>query len=353
LNQKGKLKIDPTFIKNILLIRLRRIGDIVLTTPAISALREKFPQAHLTYLVEKPYLELVEGNPSLNEILVVPANQSRRDFIRWLWRQRKKTYDILIDFHGGPRASWTTFLAKAKIKIGYKIKYKSFIYDLAIPRGRQNGYFHSVESHLNLVRVLGANPSTLPPLYLPPAKNEEKEKVNNLLKENNLQGCKPVVIHISAGNQFRNWGEKNILTLCQLLSRHPKLKIILIGSEEDKKAEKALLSKGPPGVVSMVGKLNLRELRELISFSSLFVGPDSGPMHIAASTQTPLVVYFGPTLPANFAPWQAKALLLEKKFDCRPCPQRKCIYGDFRCLRSITPQEVYKACLHLIGLEEE
>ena len=353
MNQKGKLKIDPSFIKKILLIRLRRIGDIVLTTPAISALKEKFPQAHLTYLVEKPYLELVEGNPNLDEILVVPASQSRRDFIRWLWSQRKKSYDVLIDFHGGPRASLMTFLAKAKVKVGYKIKYKSFIYDLAIPRGRQNGYFHSVESHLNLVRALGANPSTWPPLYLPPAKNEEKERVNNLLKEYNLQACKSVVIHISAGNRFRNWGEKNILDLCQLLSRHSKLKIILIGSEEDKKAEQAILGKGPPGVVSMVGKLNLRELRELLSSASLCVGPDSGPMHIAASTQTPLVAYFGPTLPANFGPWQAKALLLEKEFDCRPCPQRKCIYGDFRCLRSITPQEVYKACLRLMALEEE
>lgn len=353
MNLKGKPKIDPSFIKKILLIRLRRIGDIVLTTPAISVLREKFPQAHLTYLVEKPYLELVEGNPNLDEILIVPANQSRRDFIRWLWHQRRNSYDAVIDFHGGPRASLMTFLAKAKLKIGYKIKYKSFIYDLAIPRGRQNGYFHSVESHLNLVRALGASPLTLPPLYLPPAKEEEKERVNNFIEKYGLRNCKPVVIHISAGNQFRNWGEKNILGLCQLLNHHRQLKIILIGSEEDKRTEQALLAKGPPLLVSMVGKLNLRELRELISFSSLFVGPDSGPMHITASTQTPLVVYFGPTLPANFAPWQAKALCLEKELDCRPCPQRKCIYGDFRCLRSITPQEVYKACLHLIDLEEE
>ncbi len=324
-----------------------------MTTPAVSALRNNFPKAHLSYLVEKPYQELVEGNPCLDEILIIPSNQTRRDFIRLIGRLRREAYDVVIDFHGGPRASLMTLFSKAKLKIGYKIKYKGFIYDLAVPRSRKNGYFHSVESHINLVKALGVSPSTWPPLYLPPAKNNEKERVKNLMKEYGLENFRPVIIHISAGNQFRNWGEKNILALCRLLSRHPQIKIILVGSEEDKEAEKAILKNGPKSLVSTVGKLNLRELRELISSSSLFVGPDSGPMHIAASTQTPLVVYFGPTLPANFAPWQAKALLLEKEFDCRPCPQRKCISGDFRCLQSITPQEVYKACLSLIDSEHE
>lgn len=98
----------------------------------------------------------------------------------------------------------------------------------------------------------------------------------------------------------------------------------------------------------MVGKLNLREVRELISRSALFVGPDSGPMHIAATTSTPIVALFGPTLPAHFSPWQAKAYLIEKDFDCRPCRQKRCIYEDFRCLRSITPDEVFQACLRFI-----
>jgi ADP-heptose:LPS heptosyltransferase len=97
-----------------------------------------------------------------------------------------------------------------------------------------------------------------------------------------------------------------------------------------------------------VSKFNLREIKELISRSSLFVGPDSGPMHIAASTSTPIVALFGPTLPAHFAPWQGIAHLIEKEFDCRPCRQRQCIYEDFRCLKSIKPEEVYEACLRFI-----
>ena len=107
---------------------------------------------------------------------------------------------------------------------------------------------------------------------------------------------------------------------------------------------KEIIRESKSKIVSAAGKLGLRELKELISQTSLFVGPDSGPMHIAASTNTPLVVYFGPTLPAHFSPWKANANIIEKDFDCRhTCRQRECQYKDFRCLQTITPEEVYEA----------
>jgi ADP-heptose:LPS heptosyltransferase len=94
-----------------------------------------------------------------------------------------------------------------------------------------------------------------------------------------------------------------------------------------------------------VAELNLIELLELLGRAALFVGPDSGPMHIAAAAGTPIVAFFGPTLPENFGPWQAKATLIARDLACRPCKQRRCLTDDFRCLRSIRPEEVYEACL--------
>jgi len=140
----------------------------------------------------------------------------------------------------------------------------------------------------------------------------------------------------------------NLVQLTNLLAQRPDVKVVLVGTGEDQKAEEEILKKSTASILSLVGKLNLREAKELISHSSLFVGPDSGPMHIAASTSTPIVALFGPTLPASFAPWQAKAFVVEKELDCRPCKQRNCIYEDFRCLRSIEPEEVYQACLRFI-----
>ncbi|NIO48637.1 MAG: hypothetical protein GTN73_04245 [Candidatus Aminicenantes bacterium] len=321
---------------------------MVLTTPAISTLRQGFPKASISYIVEKPYRELVEGNPNLDKVIVLEKKQSLRDFLKLIRLIRKEKYDVVLDFHGGPRASFITLFSRAKLKVGYKIKYKNFIYNIKLPRSPKKGYFHSVENHINLVRVLGVDIKSLPPLYLPQARKTEAEKVRKFIEENKLEGCKIITIHISAGNEFRNWGVDNLMQLTNLLAQRPDAKIVLLGTSEDQKAEEEILKKSTASLLSLVGKLNLREVKELISHSSLFVGPDSGPMHIAASTSTPIVALFGPNLPAFNAPWQAKAVLVEKELDCRPCKQRRCIYEDFRCLRGIEPEEVYQACLRFI-----
>jgi lipopolysaccharide heptosyltransferase II len=348
LTQKGRQRIDPSQIKKILLIRLRRIGDVILTTPAISSLRQGIPTASISYIVEKPYRELVEGNPNLDKVIVLEKKQSLRDFLKLIRLIRKEKYDVVLDFHGGPRASLITLLSKAKLKVGYRVKYKNFIYNIKLPRSPKEGHFHSVENHINLVKALGVDVKSLPPLYLPKAKKTETEKVEKFIEENSLGGSKIIAIHISAGNAFRNWGVDNLVQLTNLLARRPDVKIVLVGTSEDQKAEEEILKKSAASLLSLVGRLNLREVKEFISHSSLFVGPDSGPMHIAASTTTPIVALFGPNLPAFNAPWQAKAFVVEKQLDCRPCKQRRCIHEDFRCLRSIEPEEVYQACLHFI-----
>jgi len=334
------------------------MGDVIMTTPAVALLKTRLPGASLTYLVEEPYRRLVEGNPYLDKVLAVDKKQKFRDFVKLILQIRAEGYDALLDFHGGPRASWITFFSKARLKVGYGIKHKEFLYDIRVPRGRQEGdqggFIHSVENHANLVRALGVafDGSSIPPLFLPDPTKEEVQRIQKILVEKGPPGAQYVVLHIGAGNEFRDWGTENIIGLIQRLDRQPGVKILLVasGSAGDKKAEadilKALSASGPPGsqnIISLVGELNLIELKEVMARAALFVGPDSGPMHVAASTSTPIVAYFGPTLPAHFAPWKAKAIILEKSMDCRPCRQRQCITADFRCLRSITPEEVSAA----------
>jgi heptosyltransferase-1 len=152
-------------------------------------------------------------------------------------------------------------------------------------------------------------------------------------------------LHIGAGNEFRDWGTENMAALTGRLIRHAGVKVVLVGAERDGARAELIREKDPRSIFSLAGKINLIELREVIARTELFVGPDSGPMHIAAATRTPIIALFGPTLPANFAPWGAKSTLIEKDLDCRPCKQRRCITEDFRCLRAITPDEVFPACL--------
>jgi ADP-heptose:LPS heptosyltransferase len=336
----------------ILLIRLRRIGDVVMTTPAVALLKTHAPSASLTYLVEEPYRRLIEGNPAIDRVIAVPAKQSRGDLVRLIRGIREDRFDVLLDFHGGPRASWITMLGGAKLKVGYAIRGKRYLYDIRVPRGGPAGPVHSVVNHANLVRAFGAEfgPADIPALVLPDPILAETARVAGFLGDAGFETSgadKLVVLHVGAGNKFRDWGTGHIVELVKLLSKIPGTRIALIGSDADKPAEAQVLESAPGRTFSLVGRLNLMEIRELVRRAALFVGPDSGPMHIAASTPTPIVAYFGPTLPAHFAPWRPRGeptVILEKLLPCRPCPQRRCLTNDFRCLLGITPEEVYAAC---------
>lgn len=336
----------------ILLVRLRRIGDVVMTTPAVTLLKRHVPSASLTYLVEEPYRRLIEGNPAIDRVIAVPAKQSRGDLFRLIRGIRKDRFDALLDFHGGPRASWITWLGGAKLKVGYAIRGKRYLYDIRVSRGGPDGPVHSVVNHANLVRAFGAefSPEDIPPLVLPDPTPAEIARVAGLLGEVGLGASgadKLAVLHVGAGNKFRDWGAGHMVELVELLSSIPGTWVALIGSDADKPAEARVMDGAPGRTFSLVGRLNLIEIRDLVRRAALFVGPDSGPMHIAASTPTPIVAYFGPTLPAHFAPWRPRGeptIILEKPLPCRPCPQHRCPTNDFRCLLSIAPAEVFAAC---------
>jgi ADP-heptose:LPS heptosyltransferase len=316
-----------------------------MTTPAAAALKFALPHASLTYLIEEPLRRLVEGHPHLDRVLAIPVKQNFRNFWRLIRRIRREKFDVVVDFHGGPRASRITLLSGARIKVGYELKHKGFIYDIRVPRSGKDGRIHSVVNHLNLVRALGiAVEEPAPSLVLPPARPEETEKIQRFRVDNGLEGSKLVVLHVGAGNEFRDWGEENLNSLVKMLSRTPDVRIVLVGAEADRPRAQAIQHDNPISTLSLPGEINLIELRELVAGAALFVGPDSGPMHVAAATSTPIVALFGPTVPANFAPWKARATLIEKALDCRPCKQRRCITEDFRCLRTITPEEVLAAC---------
>lgn len=348
LTPKNRLKIDPDGLKKILIIRLRRIGDIVMTTPAVHHLRRTFPDAEISYVVESPYADLVSGHPDLDQVLELPPGAGLSRFTSLIQRIRKGNYDAAVDFHGGPRAAWITLLSGARWKIGYKVKYRHFIYHSHLSRSPETGPVHSVENHINLAALLGGQKTNIPRLCIASPQIQEHRKIETFILNSGLSRRKLVTIHVGAGNRFRDWGEANIIQLCRELTALPETSVVMVGAGEETAAAERISGRSRSGrntIYSLAGRLNLRELAALIARSRVFVGPDSGPMHIAAATETPIVACFGPTLPAHFAPWRSRRTILQTQIDCRPCRQRNCVHGDFRCIRSIPPEKVFRACL--------
>jgi lipopolysaccharide heptosyltransferase II len=346
--------------QKILLIRLRLIGDAVLTTPAIRAIRRARPDAFLAYLVEPQAAAVVARNPHLDDVIVAPLEHGIR---RWMgdaglcWQLRRTRYDTVIDFHGGPRSSLLAWASGAARRIGYDVSGRRWMYTDVVHRPREHRERHSVENQWDLITRF--DPSIPPPTpeHDPvemPDDHGACTRVDARLAAPGLEGGGPlVVIHVGAGNEFRRWPEQAFAELIEaLLARRPDRRIILTtGPAQVQTAEAVRRLAEARGVscaaVAILCDLDLAELRGLLSRASVFIGGDSGPAHIASTTPVPMVVLFGPTTPGVWRPWRparyATELIGVDGLPCRPCTQRVCEPGDFRCLRTITPGTVMAA----------
>jgi predicted lipopolysaccharide heptosyltransferase III len=351
----------------ILLVRLRQIGDVVFTTPAIHALRRHYPDAHLTYLVEPAAAAVVATNAFLDALIVAPRARGWRGLasdVRLGLRLRRQRFDLTIDFHGGPRASLLAWMSGARQRIGYDIPGRRWMYTDLVPRARELRPRHSVLNQCDLLAPLGIAPPT--PADAPvamPANAAAQARVDARLSAGAPPGAhRLVVMHVSAGNPFRRWPLASFAAVAAaLLARHPDTRVIVTSGPSEADAAARVMSIAreqlPPPEQARLEAWNddfpLDELRALLERAALFIGGDSGPMHIAATSAVPIVSLYGPTLPARSAPWRPhpeRAIAVEVHgLGCRPCDQRVCVTSDYRCLASLTPAQVADAAARLLG----
>ena len=342
----------------ILLVRLRLIGDVAFTTPLIGALRRHYPDAHLAYVVEPAAEPVVRGNPHLNDVIIAPKRRGLRrliDDLSLARRLRRKRFDVAVDLHGGPRSAWLTWASRAPTRIGYSIKGRSWMYTHVVPRAADLTPRHSVLNQWDLLEPLGI-PAADPVAYpMEMARDIHAAAfVERRLREANLETNPLVVIHVSAGNPFRRWPPDSFIELIsRLATRDPQRRFVLTSgpSQPDSALEiaaEARMKLGPLAhTVPDIGEFDLLELRALVNRAAVYIGGDSGPLHVAATTHTPIVALFGPTLAERSMPWRDPKWFAEavqaNGLACRPCNQRTCVHGDFRCLGQITPAQVARA----------
>ena len=342
---------------NILLVRLRLIGDVVFTTPAIRAIRRHYPDARITYIVEEEAAAVVRHNPHLDAVIVAKSPHAPgrlRADIALVKRLRREKYDLAIDFHGGPRSSLITWLSGAPRRIGYDVAGRGWMYTTRVPRPRALRPRHSVVSQWDVLLPLGiAPPDPGIDATEMPEDPEAALRVERRLADAGIgAGSVVIVIHVSAGNPFRRWPSASFVDLvCRLASNGPKRRIILTSGPSDTAAAAAVardararLDPDQRAAIVECGDFDLAELRALIARAALYIGGDSGPLHIAGTTRVPVVGLYGPTLPVRSQPFRqaqfVSAAAEVTDLPCRPCDQRRCEPGDFRCLTRITADTV-------------
>jgi len=349
----------------ILLVRLRLIGDVVFTTPAIRALRRRFPDAHITYLVESAAAPVVLGNPALSDVIVIPHRRGLArvgDDLRLAGRLRRARFDLVIDFHGGPRSAWLTWATGAPRRIGYDIDGRTWMYTHLVHRPRGLHPRHSVENQWDLLPAVDAafpaSPSREEHRTEMPVSAEADTALVTRLRAQGIPVGDPavrlIVCHVSAGNPFRRWPEAAFAHLAAELVRQSTDRwVLLTAGPSDRNAVARVLSAARAQVPEAAGRIveaedvTLAELRALVDRAAVYIGGDSGPLHIASTSDVPVVGLYGPTLAERSAPWRPPTIPTVSvdagTLPCRPCDQRVCAPGDFRCLTTISAEAVHAA----------
>jgi lipopolysaccharide heptosyltransferase II len=353
----------------ILLVRLRLIGDVVFTTPIIRALRRRFPDARLLYLVEPHAAPVVAANPHLSEVLIAPYSRGWRrvrDDLQLARRLRRERIDLAIDLHGGPRSALLTWASRAPKRVGYDVPGRAWMYTDIVHRPRTYRPRHAVVNQWDLLAAVDAALASPPDRHRDRVEMAVPETARAELDRTLADwGLTPadriVVMHVSAGNPFRRWPEASFAAVASALAGGEARAAVLVTAgpsdwEAAGRVIAAARAAAPHAATRIVdaGHLSLLQLRALCDRAHLFIGGDSGPLHIAATTDVPIVAIYGPTKPERSEPWRPadipSAAAEAGPLPCRPCDQRVCAPGDFRCLTLVTPAQVVEQATALLGV---
>ena len=354
---------DLSQVRSILVIRLDLLGDLLFTLPAIYALRQSAPQARIT-LVVQPYTAPVAGaTPFVDRVITLDVSGWRRagawargDALRQMRTAaaevHSEQYDLGVSFYGKVAAS-VALLSGARFLAGYRGEAYPFTFDLGLEGERYRWRHHESEYCLALARALGAGGGgAMPALDVEPA---AEKRAWALLAEVGMEDTGRVVaLHPGALNMAeKRWLPERWAAVADRIQEELGARVVLVSSPSELPLARLLEGAMRTKPAFLAGRTSLAELMAVIKGCDLFLGGDSGPLHMASALGVPSVSVYGPTDPVHTGPLHPKAVVLSPGADCGPCydPQRPSACRQWRaeCMERITVDEVFEAARGLIG----
>ncbi len=308
---------DLKQVRRILVVKLRHLGDVLLSTPVMSNLKRYCPGAKIDVLVYGEAREILEGHPDVSELLFVERGWKKHSLFKRLFFElqllrkiRKNQYDLVINLTEGDRGAIVGFVSGAKIRVGqdqgrrhlfFRKIYTHRVKPCSTPR-------HRVERDLDALRCMGIFPT-----------QEERQLFFAVPKEATVRMAPyrgAIVVHAVSRWRFKCWPLESVRALLsQLLEQN--LRVVLTSGKDPVEVE---LLEGLPCSDNLAGKLSLKEMGALIQGARLCITIDSLPLHLASAFKTPLIALFGPSSEVNWGPWMhPKARVVAQNYSCRPC----------------------------------
>ncbi|HDL19106.1 MAG TPA: lipopolysaccharide heptosyltransferase II [Bacteroidetes bacterium] len=330
--------------KKILIVKLRAIGDVILTTPVFRNLREQFPDAQIDFVVEKPAYPLIQTDKNLNRVFIAPSGKNRtvsreRKFFKEI---RREKYDVCIDLFGNPRSALITLFSGAKLRVGYYF------------RGRKYAYQEKFSSRVSEVHEVEFNLDALRHFNIPIRFKQPEIHINEVdlaaahsIFEKLYTDDFPVAALNPAGSwPAKKWPLPRFAQLAKMLHEEFHFRFVVLWGPGEL-AEAQLLAEKIGPVAAVHPETTLSQQAALLALCQLFIGNDTGPMHIAAAVGISTIGLYGPTNARLQSPYGEKArAVFNPDIPCLGCDCLTCPLMD--CMNYLTPETVFAAAKDLL-----
>lgn len=326
-------------MRSILLIRLSSLGDIVLTSPAIRAVRNNFPGARISMLVANQSADILTENPHLDEVIQFNRHAQNKDtaeMVRLVRVLRERQFELTIDFQRKFRTSLLGYLSGAKCRVGYHLP-NGLLCSVRVP----NSSGHAIDCYFALLHAAGieARDRTLE-LFLT---ESDRTYARDIMERQGIDRNKLTVgVFPGAGWKLREWMPDRFAAIGDRLVREFGAQVAVFGGAHERQLGNYVVDQMTERATSFAGDHRIRQLAALIERCSLFLTNDTGPMHIAAAIGTPTVALFGPGNHIRFQPLEPIHSTIRHEVPCSPCKQFTNRCKNNICMKLITVDEVWE-----------
>jgi len=321
----------------ILLVRLRSIGDVTLSTALFPSIKETLPGCRLDFLVMPPNDDLVRHNPHLDEIILLDRGWPA--LLGLLKQLRKTSYDLVVDLHGGPRSAWITALSKAKYKAGLARSRRARFYNVTVDPVFA-GSVPAVRFQARMLELLGFQMRPAAPRIF--AAGEPLKTVAQKLAALGV-GPEYAVIHPGVDSPHNGWQAEKFAQVADALQGNGLRAVFACAPGQVRQVDEIVEKMNTPRY-SLAGRTSLGELAALLQQAKFLLCHNSGPMHMAAALGTPVFALFGAVAPDRWIPQVEPHRVFYKGIECSPCTRAtrkpECFRGDAECKRLISADEV-------------
>lgn len=319
--------IDKTEVRRMLVITLSNIGDIILTTPVISALVKGFPDARLDVMVGPQGREIFEKDPNIFKVIIYDKHMPIAEKARLQGKLKKLRYDLVVDIRN------TVF----PLLIGPK-------YRTATIQKFPHHILHSKKKHLYRLKSLGID-DLEEASYIHITK-EDEEYVSQLLR---TYGISDPIVVISPGakSHIKRWVPEGFAEVADRLMAECRASVVFIGAKEDEQIVSDIIAKMKNKPYNLVDRTNIRQLASLIRRSKALITNDSAPLHLGNAVGAKVIAIFGPTDPRKYGPTGEFDVVVNQKLSCAPCERAECDH-NYECMRSIPPDSIFDAARMII-----